>query len=247
MPVGSVDQLLRSLLDDDPGRPRVTWYGPGEERVELSARTLQNWVAKTANLLLDELDAGPGTTVGLDLPVHWRAVVWQLGSWAAGAHVVAPPGAVLEDRVDVVVTPHVAAPPTVAAATLVVAALPALATRYDGELPVGALDAAVEVRLQPDALVRVVRPDPGDPALTVPGDGGHPRTLTYGRLLAPTASAGPAERMLTDAAPERAAQAYLAPLLAGGSIVLHHDLAALSPEQRRHLVAQEGVTRTLPA
>ena len=33
------------------------------ERTELSATTLANWVAKTANLLQEEFDVGPGSTV----------------------------------------------------------------------------------------------------------------------------------------------------------------------------------------
>jgi non-ribosomal peptide synthetase component F len=49
---------------------------------------LDNWVAKTANLLVDELDAGPGSRVVLDLPPHWRTVVWLLATWSAGACVV---------------------------------------------------------------------------------------------------------------------------------------------------------------
>lgn len=247
MPVGSVQQLLRTMVREDPGRPRLTWYGPGGERVELSARTLQNWVAKTANLLV-ELEAGPGTTIGVDLPVHWRGVVWLLGSWAVGAHAVVPPGALLDDQVDVVVTPHVAAPPTVRAGVLVIAALPALASRYDGDLPPGAVDAATEVRLQPDDFVAGhVRPEEGTPALTVPGDGGHPLTLSYAQLLSPVADPDPgtAGRLLTDAGPERAAEAWLAPLLAGGSVVLHHDLASLEVAERDHLAAQEGVTAVL--
>jgi uncharacterized protein (TIGR03089 family) len=74
-----------------PGRPRVTWYGPGGERVELSGKTLLNWVSKTANLLVDELDAEPGTAVGIDLPAHWRTVSWLLATWAAGAHALVAP------------------------------------------------------------------------------------------------------------------------------------------------------------
>ena len=52
----------------DPGRPRLTWYGAGGERIELSGAVLANWVAKTTNLLVEEFDAGPGTRVVLDLP-----------------------------------------------------------------------------------------------------------------------------------------------------------------------------------
>ena len=51
--------LLRSALAADPARPLVTFYDDATgERVELSVATFANWVAKTANLLQDELAAG---------------------------------------------------------------------------------------------------------------------------------------------------------------------------------------------
>src|SRR5690554_3374176 len=116
--------LLLRALTADPGRPRLTWYGPDSERIELSGHVLDNWVTKTANLLVEEFDAGPGTRVLIDLPPHWRAVVWALAVWRTGAHVVLDP-----DVVDVVVTHRPrAVPPAglVARPELVAVALPAL-------------------------------------------------------------------------------------------------------------------------
>jgi uncharacterized protein (TIGR03089 family) len=52
--------------------------------VELSVVTFANWVAKTANLLVDGLGAQPGQRVALDLPVHWQGAVWHAACWAAG-------------------------------------------------------------------------------------------------------------------------------------------------------------------
>ena len=52
-----------TLLQREPGRPRLTWYGDGPERIELSGAVLANWVAKTTNLLVEELDAAAGETV----------------------------------------------------------------------------------------------------------------------------------------------------------------------------------------
>ena len=68
----TVPALLRALVASDPGRPRITWYddaaGPTRgERIELSARVLANWVAKAANLLVDELDVEAGDRVLVDL------------------------------------------------------------------------------------------------------------------------------------------------------------------------------------
>ncbi|MEK8228049.1 hypothetical protein NKG05_21105 [Oerskovia sp. M15] len=44
--------------------------------MELSGAVLHNWINKTVNLLVEEFDAAPGTRVLLDLPSHWRAIVW---------------------------------------------------------------------------------------------------------------------------------------------------------------------------
>ena len=50
--------LLAEQLRRDPARPLVTFYDDATgERVELSVTTYANWVAKTAGLLQDELDA----------------------------------------------------------------------------------------------------------------------------------------------------------------------------------------------
>lgn len=77
-----------ATITADPGRPRLTWYGDDGERVELSGAVLTNWVTKAANLLLDEVDAGPGTVIGIDLPQHWRTVVWTMAAWRTGAAVL---------------------------------------------------------------------------------------------------------------------------------------------------------------
>ena len=70
------EDLLLAFRTHNATSPRLTWYGPDSERVELSGRVLENWVAKTANYLVDELDAEPGSAVAVDLPVHWRSLVW---------------------------------------------------------------------------------------------------------------------------------------------------------------------------
>jgi uncharacterized protein (TIGR03089 family) len=247
---------MRELLSSDAGRPRVTWYGPSGERVEFSAKTLNNWVSKTANMLADELDAGPGSRIGIALPGHWRTVVWLLAGWAVGAHTVVLPnqsGGPDADPLDVLVTDRPSSPPAgTQESVLVVVALPALATRFLGDVPTGALDAAAEVRLQPDFFQPGARPSPTDPAFSSGG-----LTVSHGDLLAVARAAAEVSRsaaevgqpstgvrLLTGAGPEHALEAYLAPLVAGGSVVIHHDLAALSDTDRQHLAAQEAVTAT---
>jgi uncharacterized protein (TIGR03089 family) len=67
----------------DPARPLLTWYGP-DERTELSGATLANWVAKTANLLVDGLGLGPGDVAAVRLPPHWQTSSIMLACWTAG-------------------------------------------------------------------------------------------------------------------------------------------------------------------
>jgi uncharacterized protein (TIGR03089 family) len=71
-------------------KPFLTWYDDHrDERIELSYRTFDNWVAKTANLLVDELGAGPGDRVGAALVDHWQTPVVLAACWRAGMGVVA--------------------------------------------------------------------------------------------------------------------------------------------------------------
>ena len=59
-----VDRLLDGALRADPSGPFLTFYDDATgERIELSLTSLENWVAKTANLLVDELDLEPGDVV----------------------------------------------------------------------------------------------------------------------------------------------------------------------------------------
>src|SRR3954468_9574040 len=73
----------------NPAAPLLTFYDDvSGERTELSGTTLANWVAKTANLLQDEFDIGPGSPVAVSLPVHWQTAAVLLGVWSCGAAVL---------------------------------------------------------------------------------------------------------------------------------------------------------------
>jgi uncharacterized protein (TIGR03089 family) len=246
-----VPELLRAMLAADPGRPRITWYGRDGERVELSARTLDNWVAKSANLLMEEFDAGPGTRVGIRLPAHWRTATWLLATWTVGACVVVPAGPVpasaeseLGADLDVVVTadPAAAVASGVDPGLVVAVALPALATSFGGGLPDGALDGAAEVRLRGDVVGPVVRPLAGDEALAV----GDEQAVTYAQLLAAAEAAArdagwpPRVRLLTSAGPESAVAGLLGPLVLDGSVVLHDP--AVDADALARIAAQEKTT-----
>lgn len=81
--------LLDPILAADPAGPRVTFYDDATgERVEVSAVTLANWAAKTANLLRDEFAFEVGGRVSVLLPAHWQTAAALLGIWWAGGEVV---------------------------------------------------------------------------------------------------------------------------------------------------------------
>jgi uncharacterized protein (TIGR03089 family) len=88
--------LLARELARDGSRPFLTYYDDATgERVELSVATTANWVAKTANYLIDEHDVQPGDVVGVRLPLHWQAVVVLLAGWGVGAQVSFDDGGVV--------------------------------------------------------------------------------------------------------------------------------------------------------
>ena len=75
----------------DPAQPLLTYYD-GPSRVELSGSTTANWVAKTANLMVDGY--GEPGKIGILLPLHWQFVVILLAGVAVEAtvEVAATPG-----------------------------------------------------------------------------------------------------------------------------------------------------------
>ena len=129
-------ELMTALRSGQSTSPRLTWYGPGSERVELSGRVLDNWVAKTSNLLQDELDAEPGTRLRLDLPAHWKSVILALAAWQLGMEVV------FEDAEAELLATGDPGPGAAQGAfdSVLAVALPALAMRWQGGLPTGVVD-----------------------------------------------------------------------------------------------------------
>lgn len=153
---------LFGLLASHGGAPKLTWYGPDYERIELSGAVLTNWLNKTTNLLVEELDAEPGIKVEVDLPVHWRTLVWEIAVLRTGA-TVSLTG--LSDS-PLTVTAH---PENHTGANeLIVVTLGALARKFPGVLPSGAIDAAGAVMTYSDALGFVPAIDLGSAALVAP-------------------------------------------------------------------------------
>ena len=140
------DALLGPILAVDPAGPRVTYYDDASgERIELSASTLMNWAAKTANMVRDEFALEPGAKVAVLLPAHWQSVAVLLGVWWAGCEVVLSPESdaelafVTADRLD-----DVADVPEVAALSLDAFG------KGLSDLPIGVADYATSIRVHGD-------------------------------------------------------------------------------------------------
>lgn len=173
----SIPELLDFLRSSRPTSPRLIWYGDNHERIELSGKVLDNWVAKTSNLLVDELDAEPGQLISLQLPPHWKAVIWALACWQTGcivSTVSANTGSAStelngrEPLATVVSTDEAltALAELGSAGGIAVAVAPgALQPGWSGELPVGALDYAADVRSHGDVFFVQGQAEETDPAL----------------------------------------------------------------------------------
>ncbi|GAA1345472.1 TIGR03089 family protein [Arthrobacter roseus] len=181
----SIPDLLEFLRTLNPSSPRLIWYGPGQERIELSGKVLDNWVSKTSNLLVDELDAEPGFIIDLALPPHWKTLIWALASWQVGCAVRTSGGADVEPG-DVLATVAAdAARLESAAGTPVAVALGALDTRWSGTLPSSGLDYAAEVRAHGDVYFLQGQGEANDTALV-----GRGAKITFKELLPADASEG---------------------------------------------------------
>ena len=212
---------LTALLRADAGRPLVTFYDDTTgERIELSVATYANWVAKTAGLAQDELDAERGGLVLVDLPTHWLGAVWLGAAWSLGLTVTDDPA--LAEEADLVVcgpdgvatyASHAERVPVVALS------LRPLGGRFTEELPVGVTDFGAVVLAQPDLFVADEPPEAGDAAWRSTSG-----TSSQADLLADAAAAGvvePGGRLLTDVNPCTlpGARTLLAPVLAGAGVV----------------------------
>ncbi|MFJ4208679.1 TIGR03089 family protein [Paenarthrobacter sp. NPDC089675] len=224
--------LMTSLRSGHSTSPRLTWYGPDSERVELSGRVLDNWVAKTSNLLQDELDAEPGTTIRLDLPAHWKSVVWALAAWQLGLEVVLD-----GSSADLLVTDKPDDGAGAGFEAVIAVPLAALAMRWPGELPAGVVDYAAEVRSHGDVFMAHTEADEGLPA--VRGTSAYP----HGELVSGFAQPQePGVRLLVRASEglEPGLAAALGAWDQDGSVVLVHG----DVEVNEHLLENERVSRS---
>ena len=239
--------LLATALAADPGRPLLTFYDDATgERVELSVATYANWVAKTANLLVDGLAVDVGDVVAVPgVPRHWQLAVWAGATWSVGAVLaVAVPA---QEPAVAVVGPGVLADPRPEAADVVALSLRPLGGPFVEPLPAGVLDYAREVAGYGDRFTGPA-PGAGAPALLEPSGAAqsHADLVDRGRGLADRWGLGPGGRLLV-AGPLGAVDEVLAaavvPLVVGGSVVLvsHPD-----PSRSAARAEQERVTAAVP-
>lgn len=235
--------LLSALRTQQATSPALIWYGSAGERIELSGKVLDNWVAKTANFLVDELDAEPGLRLRLELPVHWKTLVWILAGWQTGCTVVwDPEGGSAAADVTVTASAQRSAPGTVVAV-----ALGALDLSYPADLAPGVVDYAAEVRSYADTYVEGPAPDAGVPALEVHGGTSAARlqgTVSYGDLpSAGTPDQTPGVLLAASADLPLVLEAALQAWASGGAVVLTGE--GVDPGEK--VIASERVTKRLGA
>jgi uncharacterized protein (TIGR03089 family) len=244
MTASTLPGLLGSLLASDPARPLLTYYDDATgERVELSATSFENWVAKTANLLQGELTVDPGEHVALWLPTHWQSAVWAFAVASCGVLVSSDQDG--DTPVDVVVCDPESLPRASesGAREVVALSLRPMGQGFDEPLPGGATDYARSVLAQGDHFLPVAAVD-GDAPFALAGGRWHSQRelLETARERAAAAGLGPHARLLTDANPataETLAGGTLAAMVTGGSVVLSRNTDPAAVDGR---VAQEQVS-----
>lgn len=233
--VDTIAGMLAAAVTPDPTRPLLTYYdGASGERTELSGATLDNWVAKTANLVIDGCGLAPGDVAGVDLPPHWQSAAVLLGCLSAGLAVTFRPGStdvafVAAGRLDAGWT----------SADRYVLGLAPMGQPMR-QAPAGWADYAAEVRAFGDRFVAAQPVSPGRTALADEGlDQAGACRAARGRAAA--ADLHPGDRVLLDVdALPNPMDWLFGPLAAGASTVL---CRGCDPGARQRIRQQERITR----
>jgi len=203
----TVVEAFRTCFDADATRPFVTFYDDATgERAELSVATMANWVAKSANLLVDGLGLGAGDVAAIALPPHWQTAAVLLGCWSAGLMVDV-------DGASGAAVGFVAEGRSVEADETYALSLAPLGQPFRPGPPPGTADYVLEVRAHGDTFSPRVRPEQ---AALVDG-------TTHAALVEAAAARGlaPGARLLVDG--DRIVDPVdwlVAPIVSGASLVL---------------------------
>lgn len=230
--------VLDPLLARDRMGPRITYYDDASgERIELSTVTLANWAAKTANLLRDELGAGPGSRVAVLLPAHWQTAAVLLGVWWIGAEVVPADDGGPADIA--LCTAAQLGQAEEMAGEVAVLSLDPFGAPVAG-LPIGVTDYATAVRVHGDHAAAEPNPGPALAGRSVEA------VLAAARASAAAQELGADDRVMSPrpwSTPDAIIDNLLAVWAAGASLVQVANPDPALQERRR---VTEKVTRTLP-
>lgn len=216
--MSTLDQLLRGI--DSPDQPFITYYDAASgERVELSATTTSNWVAKTSNFLIDSLDAELGVRLRLDVPTHWESLVWILAAWNVGVTLADA------DTSIGVVGPSLEADEE----TRVALSLRPMGLRF-AEEPAGFIDYNAEVLGHSDYFQSFDPPSPGSLAIDL-----ESRRLTHSEAYA-AAIPDDSRRLLEPGALARDCLTLIGACRGNGSLVI---VANADASQRDKIAADE--------
>ena len=233
--------ILDPMLRADPVGPRITYYDDATgERIELSAVTLANWAAKTANLLRDELGAGPASRVAILLPAHWQTAAVLFGVWWIGAEAVLGAGPAdlalcTAERLD---EADASLNMTAPGGEVAVLSLDPFG-RPVPDLPIGVTDYATAVRVHGDQIVPEASPGPALAGQSVDEILADCESSSAARELAST------DRVLSSASwtePRELVDGLLSILAVGASLV---QVANPDPSVLQRRIETEKVTRVL--
>lgn len=249
--------VWRARLAADAGRPFLTFLDDTTgERVELSYTTFGNWLAKTANLVQDDLMAGPGDRIAVCAPPHWLTAVWMVAPLLAGS--VVDPWGEAKSAHTVIAGPDAEVLGTARdcpGERLALSLLP-LGRPFD-VVPEGFRDYSAEVRGFGDRFTPFTPSAPAMDALVVDG-----QTLTHSELIeqatlaastvkeqpdGPSVGLGSADRLLVDARGDRFTGSdvvgwLFAPLLVGAGVVV---VRGAGPDRLNRIAEMERATRRL--
>jgi uncharacterized protein (TIGR03089 family) len=211
----------------------MTFYDDATgERTELSGATMANWVAKTANMLIDGHGLEQGDLAVVRLPPHWQSAAVLLGCWAAGVAVNLEGTARAATMVAFVAAERLYQDGVLAADETFSLGLGPMAAPMHPGPPPGVLDYVVEVRPHGDAF-HGPAVDPDSAALVaadldVPVS--HADLVALAAARAAETGLTPGARVLIEAeATPDPVDWLLAPLAGGATVVLcrHLDPARL--------------------